>query len=74
VIEAEVDGTGTLNRAAFARPEAYLSPRRYRPWLMTFPPILISFSRRLVSDQRFTAFGIASVRMKCWAGGLSSGI
>jgi hypothetical protein len=27
---------------------------------MTFPPILISFSRRLVSDQRFTAFGIAS--------------
>src|SRR6516225_10943575 len=36
----------------------------YRPWLTTFAPILISFSRRLVSDHGSAAFGIASVRMK----------
>jgi hypothetical protein len=31
---------------------------------MTFAPILISFSRRLVSDHGSSAFGIAGVRMK----------
>jgi hypothetical protein len=35
-----------------------------RPWRVTVAPILISFSRRLVSDHGSTAFGIASVRMK----------
>ncbi len=29
-----------------------------------FAPILISFSRRLVSDHASAAFGIASIRMK----------
>src|SRR5215213_10948956 len=36
----------------------------YRPWRMTLAPILISFSRRLVSDHLSTVLGIASVRMK----------
>src|SRR6516165_10851576 len=36
----------------------------YRPWLTTLAPILISFSRRLVSDHGFATLGIASVRMK----------
>jgi hypothetical protein len=36
----------------------------YRPWLTTFAPILISFSRKLVSDHGSAVFGIASVRMK----------
>jgi hypothetical protein len=31
---------------------------------MTLAPILISLSRRLVSDYGFSAFGIACVRMK----------
>jgi hypothetical protein len=35
-----------------------------RPWLTTYAPILISFSRRLVSDRGSAVFGIASVRMK----------
>jgi hypothetical protein len=30
----------------------------YRPWLMTLAPILISFSRRLVSDHVSTVFGL----------------
>jgi hypothetical protein len=36
----------------------------WRPWRVTVAPILISFSRRLVSDHGSAAFGIASVRMK----------
>ena len=36
----------------------------YRPCLTTFAPILISFSRRLVSDHGSAALGIASVRAK----------
>jgi hypothetical protein len=35
-----------------------------RPWLTTLAPILISLSRRLVSDHGSAALGIASVRMK----------
>jgi hypothetical protein len=31
---------------------------------MTFAPILISYSRRLVSDHASAALGITSVRMK----------
>ena len=36
----------------------------YRPWLTTLAPILISFSRKLVSDHGSAVFGMASVRMK----------
>jgi hypothetical protein len=36
----------------------------YRPWVTTFAPILISFSRKLVNDHLSAAFGIASVRIK----------
>src|SRR5215213_2250574 len=32
----------------------------YRPWVTTFAPILISFSRKLVNDHLSTTFGIAS--------------
>jgi hypothetical protein len=34
------------------------------PWLTIFAPILISFCLRLVSDQSFMGFGVASVRRK----------
>jgi len=34
------------------------------PWMTTLAPILISFSRRLVSDYGSAALGIASVRMR----------
>ena len=35
-----------------------------RPWLTTLAPILINFSRGLVSDHGSAALGIANVRMK----------
>jgi hypothetical protein len=35
-----------------------------RPCLTTFAPILMSFSRRLVSDQSWIGSGVASVRRK----------
>jgi hypothetical protein len=36
----------------------------HRPWLTTLAPILISCSRKLVSEHGSAALGIASVRMK----------
>jgi len=38
--------------------------RDVRPWLTTLAPILINFSRGLVSDHGSAALGIANVRMK----------
>ena len=36
----------------------------YRAWCTTFAPILISFSRNVVSDQWATGLGSASLRRK----------
>jgi hypothetical protein len=38
--------------------------RHVTAWRTTFAPILISYSRRLISDHDCAVFGIASVRMK----------
>jgi hypothetical protein len=58
------DGFVALRSAAKNLPALAIWKTMLRPWLMTFAPILISFSFRLNIDQSLIGSGAANVRKK----------